>query len=286
VALTCPRALMLEIKRASSSDAERIAFLLKSAFGEFESLYTPEGFRATTPLAEEIARRLGEGPIWIAAEGSTIVGTVAAVDRGGEVYIRSMAVLPEARGQRVGSELLAAALSYAASVGAQRVTLNTTPFLSAAIRLYEGTGFRRLPEPLDLGGTPLIAMAKELESLTDRHNVILKRFDQPDETRTFELGRFDLVTLGGMTIGRATYDPGWRWSTHVGKQIGATHCTVAHIGFVLSGHATAEMADGVIHDLKAGRLFFIPAEPHDSWVVGDEPYVSLHFLGAAAYGMK
>ena len=117
-------------------------------------------------------------------------------------------------------------------------------------------------------------------------DVILKRLEQPDETRTFELGRLELVTLGGMTIGRATYLPGWRWSRHVGASVGATHCTVEHIGLVLSGHATAVMRDGTIHDLVAGTLFYIPAEPHDSWVVGDEPYVSLHFLGADVYAKK
>jgi hypothetical protein len=114
-------------------------------------------------------------------------------------------------------------------------------------------------------------------------DVILKRFEDPDETRTFDLGRFELVTLGGMTIGRATYQPGWRWSTHVGASTGATHCTVEHVGLVVSGHATAAMQDGTIHDLTAGTLFYIPGEPHDSWVVGDETYVSLHFLGGAAY---
>ena len=53
-------------------------------------------------------------------------------------------------------------------------------------------------------------------------DVILKRFEQPDEVRTFELGRFELVTIGGMTIGRATYQPGWRWSSHVGPALAAT----------------------------------------------------------------
>ena len=70
-------------------------------------------------------------------------------------------------------------------------------------------------------------------------DVILKRFDRPDEVRTFELGCFELVTLGGMTIGRAIYQPGWRWSTHVGAPLGTTHCNVEHLGLVLSGHATA-----------------------------------------------
>jgi len=117
-------------------------------------------------------------------------------------------------------------------------------------------------------------------------DVILKRFDHSDETRTFELGRFELVTLGGMTIGRAIYQPGWRWSTHVGAPLGTTHCNVEHVGLVVSGHATAAMQDGTVHNLTAGTLFYIPPEPHDSWVVGEEPYVSLHFLGAGAYAKK
>lgn len=118
------------------------------------------------------------------------------------------------------------------------------------------------------------------------NDVVLKRFDQPDETRIFELGRFDLVTLGAMTIGRATYLPGWRWSTHVGGPIGETHCRVEHVGLVISGHATAAMVDGTIYDLTAGTLFHIPPAPHDSWVVGNDPYISLHFLGAESYARK
>jgi uncharacterized cupin superfamily protein len=58
---------------------------------------------------------------------------------------------------------------------------------------------------------------------------------------------------------------------------------VEHVGLVVSGHATAAMADGTVHLLTPGTLFYIPPEPHDSWVVGDEPYVSLHFLGGADY---
>ena len=61
--------------------------------------------------------------------------------------------------------------------------------------------------------------------------VILKRFEQPDETRTFEKGRFEVVRLGGMTIGRATYEPGWKWSEHVGRAAGAKSCAVEHVGW-------------------------------------------------------
>ena len=113
--------------------------------------------------------------------------------------------------------------------------------------------------------------------------VVLKRFEAPDEIRQMTKGRFEVVTLGGVTIGRATYEPGWRWSDHVGPGVGATRCSVEHVGLVLSGTATAAFADGRVVELRAGELFYIPPVPHDSWVVGDEPYVSLHFLGAGQY---
>ena len=106
--------------------------------------------------------------------------------------------------------------------------------------------------------------------------------------RTFEKGKFEIVHIGGMTIGRATYQPGWKWSLHLGPGVGASRCNVEHVGLVLSGCATAAMEDGAIHELRAGSLFYIPPGPpgHDSWVVGDEPYVSLHFLGAASYASE
>jgi quercetin dioxygenase-like cupin family protein len=114
------------------------------------------------------------------------------------------------------------------------------------------------------------------------YEVILKRFETPDEVRTFNKGKFEIIHLGGMTIGRATYQPGWRWSEHVGKASGAKSCQVEHVGLVVSGRATAAMDDGRVIEMKAGDLFYI--EPgHDSWVVGKEPYVSLHFMGAEDY---
>jgi len=114
-------------------------------------------------------------------------------------------------------------------------------------------------------------------------DVILKRFAQPDEVRKMTKGRFELVRIGGMTIGRATYDPGWKWSEHVGPTVGQTRCTVEHVGLVLSGAATAAFEDGRVVELRAADLFYIPPVPHDSWVLGDVPYVSLHFLGAEHY---
>jgi quercetin dioxygenase-like cupin family protein len=113
--------------------------------------------------------------------------------------------------------------------------------------------------------------------------VILKRFESPDEVRAMTKGKFEVVRLGGLTLGRATYEPGWRWSEHVGPGVGAPRCTVEHVGLVLSGTAAAAFDDGRVVELRPGDLFHIPPDPHDSWVVGDEPYVSLHFLGAAHY---
>ena len=113
--------------------------------------------------------------------------------------------------------------------------------------------------------------------------VVLKRFDQPDETRLLTKGKFEIVRLGGMTIGRATYEPGWKWSEHVGPQVGATRCSVEHVGLVLKGCATVAFDDGRVVEMKAGELFYIPPVPHDSWVIGKEEYVSLHFLGADHY---
>ncbi len=113
----------------------------------------------------------------------------------------------------------------------------------------------------------------------------LRRFETPDEVRTFEKGRFELVQMGGMTIGRASYEPGWKWSAHVGPEVGAESCQVEHVGLVISGRAKVLMADGTEVEMGPGDLFSVPPG-HDSWVVGDEPYVSLHFMGADVYAAE
>jgi len=114
-------------------------------------------------------------------------------------------------------------------------------------------------------------------------DVILRRFEEPDEVREFEKGRFEIVHIGGLTIGRATYQPGWKWSEHVRPLAGTEFCEVEHVGMVVSGRATAAMIGGDVVELTPGTMFYVPAASHDSWVVGDEPYVSLHFLGADHY---
>ena len=115
--------------------------------------------------------------------------------------------------------------------------------------------------------------------LPDYIDFLIKRFENPDEVRTFEKGRFELIKIGGMTIGRATYEPGWKWSQHIAPVAGTSLCQVEHIGMVISGQAACAMEDGRSYVMKAGDIFYI-GPGHDSWVVGDQPYVSLHFLGA------
>ena len=115
--------------------------------------------------------------------------------------------------------------------------------------------------------------------------IVIKRLDHPDEERRFEKGVFRLVTLRGMELGRAEYQPGWHWSKHVGPIAGTKSCAVEHIGLVLSGRAAVKMDDGEEMVLGPGDVFYVPPG-HDSWVVGNEPYVSLHLHGASGYAAK
>ena len=109
----------------------------------------------------------------------------------------------------------------------------------------------------------------------------LKAFEKPDEVREFPLGRFEIVHIAGVTLGRATYQPGWKWSVHNAPLAGTKLCHAPHIGTVMSGHGFVEYEDGRGVDLLPGGVFHIDSTPHDSWVVGDAPYVSLHILKSA-----
>lgn len=98
-------------------------------------------------------------------------------------------------------------------------------------------------------------------------DVVLRKFEAPDECREMKLGRFEIVRLGGMTIGRATYQPGWKWAVHVGPELGLSRCPVEHVGLAISGEATAAFEAGRVIPLRGGELFYIPPLPHDSWVL-------------------
>jgi GNAT superfamily N-acetyltransferase len=156
----------IEIRLAIPEDASRIASVLKAAFEEYRSLYTDQGFAATTPNTDQIQHRMLDGPIWIASLDNAVVGTVSVVLRGEELYIRGMAVLPSSRGLHLGELLLNQVENFALAQNCKRLILSTTPFLLRAIRLYEQAGFRRTAEgPHDLFGTPLFTMVKGLSPI-------------------------------------------------------------------------------------------------------------------------
>jgi quercetin dioxygenase-like cupin family protein len=113
-------------------------------------------------------------------------------------------------------------------------------------------------------------------------DLTLVNLDSPAETRTFERGRFETYVVGPVTLGRATYEPGWRWSEHVGPASGESSCQVEHVGLVLQGRAAVKMDDGTERVMQEGEFFHVPPG-HDSWVVGDDPYVSLHIIGGETY---
>jgi putative acetyltransferase len=150
----------VNVRLASARDAAQIAAVLRAAFREFEPRYTPAAYRATTPAAAAIIGRFKEGPVWVAESDEAVVGTVSAVPRADEVYLRSMAVVPTVRGYGVARRLLEAVEAFAFTHGARPLTLTTTPFLESAIHLYERAGFRRRADPGDLHGTPAFGMVK------------------------------------------------------------------------------------------------------------------------------
>lgn len=151
----------IRIRLAETGDAQPIASLLFESFVEYESLYTSKGFAATAITSEQIVARMREGLVWVAVRNEEIVGTVSVVASAESLYIRGMAVLPAARGERIGALLLTHVEEFARTGRCSRLFLSTTPFLDRAIRLYERYGFRRTSEgPHELFGTPLFTMEK------------------------------------------------------------------------------------------------------------------------------
>lgn len=113
-----------------------------------------------------------------------------------------------------------------------------------------------------------------------------KNLDSPDETRPFvDKGRLDLVKLGNVTVGRAVFEPGWRWSKHVAPIAGTESCQAAHTGYVISGRMKVVMDGGREAEVGPGSAFVI-APGHDAWTVGDEACVVLDFTGMDEYAKK
>ncbi|MFD9127872.1 cupin domain-containing protein [Kitasatospora sp. NPDC059571] len=117
--------------------------------------------------------------------------------------------------------------------------------------------------------------------------LVRRSIDEPEESRPFEdgKGRLDLVSLGGVPVGRATFEPGWKWSQHVGPIAGTATCQAAHVGYFVSGRMRIVMDDGEQVDFGPGD--FMTASPgHDAWVLGDEPCVVIDWQGFADYAKR
>jgi hypothetical protein len=109
-----------------------------------------------------------------------------------------------------------------------------------------------------------------------------KNFSRPDEVREFPKGRLELVNIGGAMIGRATFDPGWRWATSVQPLAKTRSCEAPHFQYHVSGVLHIVMDDGSEFDCGPGDVSLLPSG-HDAWTVGDEPAVVVDFQGMLDY---
>ena len=109
-----------------------------------------------------------------------------------------------------------------------------------------------------------------------------RNFRKPDEVREFPKGRLELVNIGGATVGRAVFEPGWKWSTSVQPLANTKSCEAPHFQYHVSGVLRILMDDGTEFDCRAGDLSLLPSG-HDAWVVGDEPAVVVDFQGMLDY---
>ena len=109
-----------------------------------------------------------------------------------------------------------------------------------------------------------------------------KSMNRPDEVRSFDRGRVELVKIGGATVGRAIFQPGWKWSESVKPLVKTKSCEAPHFQYHVSGTLRVKMDDGTEVDLKAGDVSLLPSG-HDAWVVGNEPAVVVDFQGMIDY---
>src|SRR3954470_14499388 len=109
----------------------------------------------------------------------------------------------------------------------------------------------------------------------------VKKFDAPDETRTPDKSKLDVIDLGSAKAARLTAQPGWRWSECIKPVVGGDSCQTHHLGLVTSGRMHVVHDDGTEHDISAGEAYEI-APGHDAWVLGNEAFVGYEFDTSAA----
>lgn len=112
-----------------------------------------------------------------------------------------------------------------------------------------------------------------------------KDFRSPDEVRTFQKGKLELLHIGDGVVGRLTLEPGWRWSEHVKPIAGTELCEAPHFHYQVAGRLHIVMADGTEFDSVAGMVAKLPSG-HNAWVLGDEPVVLIDWAGTADYAKK
>jgi len=112
-----------------------------------------------------------------------------------------------------------------------------------------------------------------------------KNLSKPDEKRTFEKGQVELVTIGGVTFGRATFQPGWKWSTHVKPMVKTESCEAPHLQYHVAGRLHVVMDDGSEAEYGPGDVSLIPPG-HDGWVVGNNPVVVIDVSGMTEYAKR
>jgi hypothetical protein len=110
----------------------------------------------------------------------------------------------------------------------------------------------------------------------------MKSFEKPDEVREFPKGRLELIKVGGATVGRATFEPGWKWSTSLQPLVKTKSCEAPHFQYHVSGVLKILMDDGTEFECRAGDVSLLPSG-HDGWVVGNEPAVVIDFQGMIDY---
>jgi hypothetical protein len=112
-----------------------------------------------------------------------------------------------------------------------------------------------------------------------------KNLAEPDKLRVFDKGRLELVSLGGVTFGRATFQPGWRWSTSVKPLVNTRSCEAPHLQYHISGRLHVVMDDGSQEEFGPGDVSLLPPG-HDAWVVGEDPVVVIDISGMGDYARQ
>lgn len=119
----------------------------------------------------------------------------------------------------------------------------------------------------------------------DVNSLEAKSHDNPDEVRSPNKTRVEIVRLSGYTLGRFKLQPGWKWSECVKPVVGTNSCQVPHVGHVVSGRLTIRMDDGTQKSIAQGMSYTIPPG-HDAWVEGTEPFMCIEVMSAEQYAKK